>query len=200
MHRALGFTIFLFFLSLALHGQGNRVKAPLFKEKGFTVGYGRGIDSFNIPEGRYNVVFLIAHFGIDLLRNRSTKKNNPGIFTLYFEPQVNPVFIEKPGGTVKDLEFGMNIGFKHMYPLTKNVFAYILIATGPHYITAHTTKESRGFIFSDNLGTGVYIFVSKNTALTLGFKLRHISNGDTRMPNMGINTFNYHVGLSKLIR
>jgi hypothetical protein len=177
-----------------------KTKAPLFKEKGFMVGVGHGIDSLNIPEGRYTPYFFIAHFGIDLLRNKKIRRN-PGIFTLYFEPQVNPVIIKKPTGNVKDLEFGLNIGFKHMYPLIRDLlYSYILIASGPQYITVHTSKQTRGFIFSDNFGMGTYIFMNKTIALNLGFRLRHMSNGDTRFPNHGINTFNYQVGISKFIR
>jgi lipid A 3-O-deacylase len=169
------------------------------REKGFISGIGRGIDSVNIPEGRYTPIVFMVHMGVDILK-KTQSQNNPGIFTIYAEPQVNPVIIKKGSNTRTDLEFGINIGFKHMYPLRKNIYAYLLIGSGPHFITVHTIKQTRGFIFSDNFGAGFYFFNKKDMALNLGFRLRHMSNANIQMPNSGINTFNYYIGISKVIR
>jgi hypothetical protein len=170
-----------------------------WREKGFLLGMGHGIDSFNLPEGRYDPLFFMGHFGLDIL-SKTKKQNHPGIFTIYSEPQVNLVFIKKGSEEKTDFEFGLNIGFKHMYPVWKNIYTYILIGTGPHFVTVHSIKQARGFIFSDNFGAGFYFFNNKNIALNTGFRLRHLSNANIKLPNSGINTFNYFIGISKIIR
>jgi hypothetical protein len=186
--------------TLILLGSLKVQSQSFWREKGVLTGFGHGIDSLNIPEGRYVPVFFMAHFGWDPLKNKEWKKTIPGIFTIYFQPQFNPVFVRKAGKTVKDIEFGLNIGFKHMYPITSGWYAYMFIAAGPHFISVHTIKQTRGFIFSDNFGVGTSVFIKRDLALNFEFRLRHLSNGDTRQPNQGINTFNYHIGVSKLIR
>jgi hypothetical protein len=170
-----------------------------WRESGFISGMGKGIDSLNLPEGRYTTLVLISHFGLDIL-SKTQKQSNAGIFTIYTEPQFNLVFNKKGPGSKTDLEFGVNIGFEHMYPLKKNIYTYILIGAGPHFITVHTVKQARGFIFSDNFGAGFYFFNKKSLALNLGFRLRHLSNANIKSPNGGINTFNYYIGISKIIR
>jgi Lipid A 3-O-deacylase (PagL) len=171
-----------------------------FIEKGFLLGAGYGLGSaYNLPEGKYIPVFFIGHFGMVLQKKEKVRKDK-AIFTMYFEPQVNPVFIKTKEFTKSELEFGVNVGFKHMYPLCKNIYSYILIGSGPHFFTASTSRQARGFIFSDNFGAGLYFFAGKKLAINLGFRLRHMSNANTRVPNHGINTYNYHLGISKLIR
>jgi hypothetical protein len=196
-----------FFLVLIFFGLGiSPLKAQdsvrvkkIFIEKGFLLGAGYGLDNYNLPEGKYIPVFFMGHFGMDLMKKKKIKKDN-AIFTMYFEPQVNPVFIRTKESTKSELEFGINMGFKHMYPLHKNIYSYILIGSGPHFFTATTSRQARGFIFSDNFGAGFYFFAGKKIAINLGFRLRHMSNANTRMPNHGINTYNYLIGISKIIR
>jgi hypothetical protein len=193
-------TLLLISLSLGVDTMAQETSRKFrWRENGFITGIGKGIDSLNVPEGRYTHLVFIAHLGFDIL-SKTKAQNHPGIFTIYAEPQVNPVFIRKGQQTKTDLEFGVNIGFQHMYPLRKNIYPYILIGSGPHFVTVHTIKQSRGFIFSDNFGAGVYFFNKKEIALNLGFRLRHLSNANLKMPNSGINTFNYYLGISKVIR
>jgi lipid A 3-O-deacylase len=175
------------------------VKKSRFIEKGFLTGAGYGLGTYNIPEGKYIPVFFIGHFGMDLTANKNIKKDK-GIFTMYFEPQVNAVFIKTKELTKSELEFGINVGFKHMYPICKNIYSYILIGSGPHFFTTATTRQARGFLFSDNFGGGFYFFAGKKLAINLGFRLRHMSNANTRVPNHGINTYNYLIGISKIIK
>ncbi|HXA01414.1 MAG TPA: acyloxyacyl hydrolase [Cytophagaceae bacterium] len=195
------FFLILFSLKLSLlkAQDSASIKKSRFIEKGFLTGAGYGLDSYNLPEGKYIPVFFIGHFGMDLTRKKNLKKDN-AIFTMYSEPQINPVFVRAKEFTKSELEFGINVGFKHMYPLCKNIYSYILIGSGPQFFTATTSRQARGFIFSDNFGAGFYFFVSKKLAINLGFRLRHMSNANTRIPNHGINTYNYHIGISKVIR
>ena len=196
--RKCGFFFFLLaLLSFSVLGQEKR---PLIREKGFIIGIGQGIDSSNVPEGYYNPIFFIGHIGLDVSKRRAWQNPSTGIFTLYLEPQINPVWIKGKDRTDKAIEFGVNVGFKHMFRLLPKLYTFISIGVGPHFTSVHTSKQRRGFLFSDNLGTGLYYYIFKDWAIQFTFRLRHLSNGDTMKPNMGINTFNYHIGISKVLK
>ncbi len=191
------------FLCFIAGAQENSVKTnpkkPFFTEKGIFVGYGAGLDSTNLPEGQYCPIFLIVRLGMTPFKSK-LKKVIPGTFTLFFEPQFNPVVIRKPEGNEWNYEFGANVGIQYSYPITKAISVYTLMSVGPHYMSAYTSVQSQGFLFSDNLGIGTILYPTETWAINFGFKIRHISNAETHWPNHGINTFNYLIGISKIIR
>ncbi len=181
---------------LAAQNDSLKNKKSMFFEKGFLVGYGYGLSNTDIKEGNYRPVLLIAHFAL----NPFKQKDMPGIISIFFEPQVNPVMIKTVDQTNWNLEFGLNVGIQHQYKLTRRISLYELISTGPHFMGTQTVTQTRGFIFSDNMGAGIYFFATEKVAFNFGFRIRHISNADTMMPNHGINTYNFYFGLSKIIR
>ncbi len=195
--RVLLFTSLLY--SSGVFAQEQPLPKFRIREKGFLTGVGYGINSLNLPQGRYVPLFFMGHFSADFPR-LNQRQTNKSIFTIYAEPQFNPVILQKPEENSMEYEFGSNFGIQYMYPLTKNIYSYINIGSGPHYISVHTYRQATGFIFSDNMGTGFYFFFSKSIALNTTFRLRHMSNANTRMPNEGINTFNFMAGISKFIR
>ena len=177
-------------------------KQPFFIEKGFITGLGLGFNALQVPEGNYQIWYLQAKFSHELRRKRRNK-NNPNIFgraLLTFEPQINPVFIVS--GQNKDfkneIEFGLSVGLQQNFIINQTFEAYIMGSIAPFFTSVHTTRQARGFIFADNIGLGTYIYLKKNKqlALNLGFRLRHLSNANTRTPNFGINTRNYLIGIS----
>ncbi|TAG53006.1 MAG: acyloxyacyl hydrolase [Cytophagales bacterium] len=186
---------YLFLVCFSVSAQKN-----LFYEKGFLVGFGHGLSIYNLPEGNYRPFFFMGHFGIDLLKKN--KQNLPfGKFTLYFEPQFNPVLVENYSKNLVEqkFEFGLNIGFKQTVRIYKNLFAFIHGGVGPHFHNSVTRKQFKGFLFSDNFGLGLSYKISENKLINLGFRLRHLSNANLEMPNSGINTYNYHFGMSWII-
>jgi hypothetical protein len=190
--------ICVFFFSETLYAQSDLLKKtkPFFSEKGFLLGYGFGLYNYNIPEGNYQPVLLMGHFGITPFK--SHQQSLPGIFSIFFEPQINPVFIKDDSHKIY-LEMGLNIGLQHLFPLYKKVSVYAMISSGPHVINVQSINQASGFIFSDNMGTGLYYFITKKSAINLGFRIRHISNANLAMPNGGINTYNFYLGFSKCL-
>lgn len=159
----------------------------LFREKGLLIGYGRG----SIPEGGYGPVFLVGHLGMDLARLFPSLGRHRGLLTFILEPQVNPVT-----GPETDIEMGLGIGFKYRYPLSDRISIFANASTGPHYISVDTAKQAEGFCFANTVGGGLHYHLSKDTALSFGYRLRHLSNARTRAPNGGIDTHNVLMGIS----
>jgi hypothetical protein len=60
----------------------------LFSESGVFIGCGTG----KIPEGHYDPVLLIWHFGFDLNKVFNGLNDHRGMLSFYIEPQINPVF------------------------------------------------------------------------------------------------------------
>jgi lipid A 3-O-deacylase len=164
-----------------------RASDRLFTEMGFITGFGNG----SIPEGSYQPVFLIGHFGVDLKRYFSGLKNHSGTLSVFLEPQINPVVNPQT-----DIEFGIGIGLQYMHPIIGNLSAYALGSVGPHYISVVTSKQANGFIFANTIGAGFYYYLTKDSAINVGYRLRHMSNANLAEPNGGIDTNSGVIGYS----
>ncbi|MBI2962901.1 MAG: acyloxyacyl hydrolase [Deltaproteobacteria bacterium] len=53
------------------------------------------------------------------------------------------------------------------------------------------------FEFSSQVGTGVHVMLSAEDAVTIAFRMRHMSNGGLSHDNRGLNTYFIHVGFSR---
>ena len=152
-------------------------------ESTMIVGFGKG----GFTEGSYEHIALIWHLGFDLKRVFSGLEDNRGILTFIMEPEINPVI----SPAENDVEFGISFGLKYRYPFTQKLSGYVLGSVGPHYITAQSTDQANGFIFFNTVGAGFSFFLTEKTALSLEYRLRHISNAGTKEPNGGIDS---HIG------
>ncbi len=178
-------------------------KKSFFVEKGFITGFGAGFNALQVPEGNYQIWYFQAKFSHEISRNKRNKNNKPNIFgraLLTFEPQINPVFIvfNKNRDFKNEIEFGLSVGLQQSFIINNTFEAYIMGSIAPFFTSVRTTRQAQGFIFADNIGLGTYIYLQKDKklALNLGFRLRHLSNANTRKPNFGINTRNYLIGIS----
>jgi hypothetical protein len=72
------------------------------------------------------------------------------------------------------------------------------MGTGPHFISLRTSRQARGFIFSDNLELGL-IYPVSNLHLDFNVKARyrHISNAGLEDPNVGIDNLFLVLGITK---
>lgn len=160
-------------------------------EKGIMLGYGYG--EVGESHRTYRPLLFIYHIGF------SAHKLFPSIIpethnrlTFYLEPQYNRVI--RPGG---NYEFGLGFGAEYRFKLIKGFSdGYVLAGSGLHYISFDSKYQSGGFNFNDNLGLGLYVFLSHHSALNLGFRFRHISNANINLPNEGINSYLFVLGYS----
>jgi len=159
----------------AEHGSMN---GRTIDEMSFMAGYGEG----SITEGSYRPILLICRLGYDMNRLIPDLEKHRGTFSVYMEPQVNPVISPEA-----DLEFGVGLGFKYSYPLTDAVSTHIFGSVGPHYISVVTRDQTNEFLFADTIGAGFTLFLTDNTAFVAEYRLRHLSNAHLGKPNGGIN-------------
>jgi len=156
-------------------------------EAGMLGGYGFG----GLPEGRYRPLLLGAHFGTDLGGLVGIPAGHRGRLTFFVEPLFNPV--HEPSG---EYEFGIGAGLQYAYPVFRNVLAYAAVSCGPHFISVDTERQSDGFVFDSEFGGGLYVSLGKWSALNIGYRYRHLSNGGIAKPNTGINNHFVIIGYS----
>lgn len=142
-----------------------------------------GIGTGNIPEGHYQPVLLIWHLGIDMKKYFPLLEKHRGSLSGFLETQFNPAV-----NPDDNFEFGISPGIQYRYPFAEKLAGYLLASIGPHYISLTTARQANGFIFSNTIGGGFYYSLSGNSAITLGYRLRHLSNAGLAEPNLGINT------------
>ena len=141
----------------------------------------------------YRAALFILHIGFDahsLLPSLIPPTHRR--LLIYLEPQYN--IVTHPSG---NYEFGIGVGFEYRFPIVHGLYGYLLAGSGLHYISFDSSDQSGGFNFNDNLGAGVYIYASRDTAINAGFRFRHISNADLNMPNEGINSYLFVIGISR---
>lgn len=184
-------TLFLsLFCKIELFAQG---KWKLY-EQSFLAGWGWGKDSLNLPEGNYHPLFLNYRIGVTHSKLNFTKSKRMD-FEVFAEPQFNIVVLsKKEGGNSMYQEAGIGFGYQPILHLTKFLSVYTYISAGPHYYNTPTIRQAKGFIFSDNMGAGCWLHLPKRFYINTMFKIRHMSNANTRYPNKGINTLNALIG------
>jgi lipid A 3-O-deacylase len=85
------------------------------------------------------------------------------------------------------------IGFapriKYTFVALDRIRPYAEFAGGPFWtdLAGKIPEESSRFNFVLTAGFGVSYFLTDQTALNIGYRFHHISNGGTRYPNLGLN-------------
>ena len=144
-------------------------------------------------EYKYEVSYLQAQYYYGFLRKKSWGLD------LLVQPQYNQTkyrILTTDSEEIKGYEFGVNLGLL----IRKNIFKdflsfYMCVSVGPHYISGAPQRQSKGFIFSDNLFVGSNIKIYKEAYLDIRYGFRHISNASITEKNGGINDLFTSIGL-----
>jgi lipid A 3-O-deacylase len=168
-------------------GGEKRAGQPLITESGFVVGYGNADNN----DGSYRTLLLIYHMGMDVNRFIPAFRDHKGTLSCFLEPQFNPVLSPS-----SNYEYGLGIGIQYAYPVTEIISPYILGVTGPQYISAESPIQAGGLNFASAAGAGLYLRLTRDVALNLGYRYRHVSNANIKTPNGGINSQIGLVGIS----
>jgi hypothetical protein len=151
-----------------------------YEEVGLNVEYEYEVDFFQAQY--YYKILAKKTWGLDLL----------------VQPQYNTTVYRlkgKDSEKLKGYEFGVNFGVL----IRKNIFKdflslYSFISVGPHYVSGVPQRQSKGFIFSDNLFIGSNIKLHKKVYLDIRSGLRHISNASITNNNGGVNNLVSSIG------
>jgi len=121
-------------------------------------------------------------------------------FDVLASPQVNlsrykrNEMIEKEA---QGAEWGFTMGIAPtLHSEDQRMAFYLLISSGPLYITGSPERQSYGFNFSSNFMTGVNFRIIDRIHLDFRSGFRHLSNADIRYPNAGLNNLIWSAGLS----
>lgn len=130
---------------------------------------------------------------------RELKKMNKSSLDLVFMPQINTTTFKKEDKNMEQsrgFETGINVGISLRRNSSSNKSSYFAtLSSGPHYVSETPSRQTPGFIFSDNLFLGLdYALISQiHTSFQLGF--RHISNAGIQNPNGGVNNIIGKLGI-----
>ncbi len=117
--------------------------------------------------------------------------------TTYLEPQL--VWVTYSPAYENDFEIGMNAGLLYQFDLNEKIALSTSASSGPHYISAESSQQAGGFIFSDNFTLGIKYEIHSGTYFGTSGRFRHISNANLKKPNKGIDTWFMMVGIHKTL-
>jgi hypothetical protein len=111
----------------------------------------------------------------------------------------NPGGLASPGGG-RDYVYGIGfvpVGFKFFLSPDHRIKPYLTVSSGPFYFTRQVpVPDSARFNFLSAAGGGVQIFVSSRRAITIEYRVGHLSNAGVGNLNPGFNSSTVHVGFS----
>src|SRR5271169_3690398 len=95
------------------------------------------------------------------------------------------------------VEAGVNpLFFSLRYDQGQRLVPFVEGGEGVLYTDLRGERLGTRFQFSSQGGAGLHWFFSQTKALTIGWRIRHISNAGISHPNRGLNTNFFEIGLS----
>jgi hypothetical protein len=156
------------------------------REMGLLSGYGSAPLRKKVSD--YEVIPLLLQFGFDI--DPLAKKlhiDTEGTFEGVIEPFAN--LVTKPD---TNAEVGFSLLMKYSHNITARIAPYIEGGAGMIYTTQHTHEQGTQFNFTPQAGIGLQFLLTKQWALTGGYRYRHLSNAGIDEDNVGLD---HHFGL-----
>jgi hypothetical protein len=111
----------------------------------------------------------------------------------------NPGGVASPGGG-RDYAYGAGVipvGFKMFVAPQHRIKPYVTVSSGPFYFSKQVpVPNSAQFNFLSTGGGGVQIFLSARRAISIEYRVGHLSNAGVGNLNPGFNSSTIHVGFS----
>ncbi len=140
----------------------------------------------------YQVYFLQFQFFYTFMQKENFSMD------LLVQPQTN-FTLYRTRDTVTNyyngFECGLNVGVVMRKTLSDLLSVYLIISSGPHYVSGVPERQSPGFLFSDNIFAGAKVKLGDDLYFDLRPGFRHISNANLQKPNGGVNTLVFNFGL-----
>ncbi|MDD5449732.1 MAG: phosphatidylglycerophosphatase A [Candidatus Omnitrophica bacterium] len=160
--------------------------------KGVELSSGWGQASLKTKQD-YHFIPIILGFDFDIKRlSPALKSHYPGLLEFQIEPFFS--YVLQPN---RNIEIGNIFALKAgALPETFAFQPYIKGGVGGIFITQHIREQSTQLNFCEYAAGGAHYFFDKNTGINFEFRLRHLSNGRIKLPNNGITSWMYIVGLT----
>jgi hypothetical protein len=150
-------------------------------EIGFCTGYARGKLQHSGEE--YVAVPAGLRLGFDMRPLFGMARSSVAV-QLAVEPFVDAVTRPRSG-----VEAGTDIFIRAFFPVAPSVGLVPEIGSGLVYLGLDTGEQGdAGINFLTQFGLGARVALGNDSALTVGYRFRHLSNAGLRQPNDGINT------------
>ncbi|RXK87741.1 acyloxyacyl hydrolase [Chlorobaculum sp. 24CR] len=147
------------------------------------IGSGYAWGHLKFTEADFNAVPLFVRFGFNM-NSVFGMKESKGTLQLALEPFCNPVTEPDSG-----VETGLDVFIRYLHPVAPSVKLVGEIGSGPMYLSIDSREQGEaGFNFLNQFGLGAQVAVSNNSAITVGYRFRHLSNAGASEPNRGINS------------
>ncbi len=155
----------------------------------FLTGYTEGTLS---QKANYDNVPLIVDFNFDAKPLGEKIGFRPsGIFQFQIEP-----FISVTTGPDDNMEVGTSFFYKlGLLPEESKLQPYVKIGVGMVLMTQQTREQSTQFNFITSVAGGLHYFFQEDTAVTVEYRARHLSNASIDRPNAGIDTMGILAGI-----
>ncbi len=180
----------------AVWGEDVQARSAVAKgtvEYGLLGGFWRGSDVFdNAPSSNRRAIYILPQFGL-VLTDELGNGWVAGNVELLLEPMAahyyDPFSASAFGGSIV-LKYNF-LSFGRWMPFWDGGAGMLWTDLAPRI-----PEQSTQFNFILQTGLGVSYFVSKNLAITTGFRFHHISNSGLGERNIGLNALLFTLGFS----
>ena len=163
---------------------------------GILYGYG----TKDMPWSHLDIAY---HYEVNLLQLQyfyAIKTGRTFACDVLVAPQYNTTTYRKvdhTGDMYNGYELGLTAGFMPKLNAYDGALGiYLMITSGPMYISGTPGRQAEGFNFSSTAATGVQVRLLKKAYIDLRTGFRHLSNARLKEPNGGVNNLVWSVGVN----
>ncbi len=211
------YALFVLFMSSCFFGYSQNGKSLERSNQRLGFNYGQGTQQsfpFQSDSYTYDIVYFKLNYNLNLAKLKKFDLGltiEPGI---YFSEEGEFAAVSSGDTNLKTTtgkaqledkpalmeyrkmnEYVLNIGLQMSYPFHKSLDGYLLGSIGPMILNTETSRQKKGFAFSDILAVG-FLYHLNNLSIDLRYGVRHVSNASFGYPNKGYNSTNFEMGIS----
>ena len=158
-----------------------------------------GLHVFNGSQDGLNVTYVYKIKGVGINYYKCIDSGGKWRWQYVVSPHyIKSDFLRSPvSSSVEEAhEWGIGLGIKGLvYIQDENIYAWSKVMTGPHHLSDAPDRQIPGFMFSSQFLMGLGLKLKGDVSVEAYAGFRHVSNGEIRMPNGGINNLYYGLGL-----
>jgi hypothetical protein len=167
---------------------------PWLQEAAVMVGYGMSHEIFGTENGSRQYIILNPRWGI-FLTGVMGKVPYKGALEFLVEPIA--MFQFEPDNRYA---FGLSALLRYNFWTGSRVTPFFDAGGGVMWTDFGLPEQGSKFNFQVQGGPGLHVHLNHRTAITIQYRFHHISNAGTDIPNLGINSSLFLVGITFFLR